>query len=369
MFQFASRTPVKLWLVLFSLGSLSWITPLASQSRQADVQRDIDILETVLCQVLGQGESSRFWGCSCRGMYLEGFGIIFNVPYEHSFGRARAPKVRALKGAGNRNLAETYYAAAGPEPADSSRAEERAQTIEKLKKDLNHFFTSYAVAVRGLAPGEVMAVMVDWTDASPAFWDTPSPSIPAHFYASVRQEQLAQLRQAQNAAGAIHYSEKTADDELNRELDIFENILSKTLAGSDQAPMPGKSIRSMYLPGYGVVVMTSLHEFSALAVAGLERSTGVLDMAAAAKTRNESRSKRLPAIKDDVLDVLARFGGSLRSLKPAEALFIQAEMSRGFGEESGKGFTCKARMADIAQVYSGSLSADAFKAKVQIRDF
>ncbi len=369
MFKVETRTPVKRWLLLFSLSCLSWITPLSSQSRHSDLQRDIDILETVLCQVLGQGESSRFWGGSCRGMYLEGFGIIFNVPYEHSFSMARAPKTRAPKGSGSRNLAETYYAAAVAEPTDSSRAEERTQTIEKLKKDLYHFFTSYAVAVRGLAPGEVMAVMVDWTDASSAFWDTPSPSTPAHFYASVRQEQLAQLRQAQNAAGAIHYSEKTAADELTRELDIFENILSNALAGADQGPLPGKSIRSMYLPGYGVVVMTSLHEFSALAVAGLERSTGVLDVAAVAKTRNENRNKRLPAIKDDVLDVLARFAGSLRSLKPEEILFIQAEISRGFGEESGKGFTCRARMADIAQVYSGTLSADALKSKVQIRDF
>lgn len=367
-----SHVYFRLWLILLGLGITTWTAPAWSQNRQADVQRDIDILETVLCQVLGQGESSRFWGGSCRGIYLEGFGIIFNVPFDHSFGLTAAPKVWTAKSAGYKNLAESYYAAVSPGPTDSSRAEQRQQLVQKLKKDLSHFFTRYAGAVRGVAPGEVMAVMVDWTGAAEAFFQGKSAENGArHFYASVSQEKLAQLRQMQNPESAIQFHDKTGNEDLNRELDIFDNILDKTMANPDggHMPLPGKTVRSMYLPGYGAVVMMNLHEFSAIAVPALEKSTGVLEVSGVTKTRNEHRAKRIPALKENIVDVLARFGGSLRSLKPEETVLVQVDLSRGFGEESSKGFSCKVRMADIAQVYAGKISADAFKNTVQISDF
>jgi hypothetical protein len=370
-----SVTSCRSVLITLVVISVIWMVPAWSQNRQVETQRDIDILETVLCQVLGQGETSRFWGGSCRGMYLEGFGIIFNVPFGHSYGLTVPPKGWTVKSsgsaAGSRNMTESVYAAIADVPSDSIRAEQKEQMLNKVKKDLVHFFTSYAGAVRGLAPGEVMAVMIDWTESESAFMGTgPTSTGDRHFYASVNQEKLAQLRQMQNPEAAIQFRDKTGNDALDQELDIFENILDKAMAGSDgdDMPMPGKSIRSMYLPGYGVVVMMNVHNFSAIAIPTVVKTTGVFSAPDIAKNKNDHQAKRIPVLKENVLDVLTRYGGSLRSLNTNESMFIQVDMSSGF-ESTNKGFSCKVRMADIEQVYSGKLTAAAFKNTVQIRDF
>jgi hypothetical protein len=362
-------------LMALAISSLLRTTPVWSQNRQAEIQRDVNILETVLCQVLGQGESSRFWGGSCRGMYLEGFGIIFNVPYgSHFHGLAVAPKAWSAKSsgsaAGSRNLAETVYAAVEDSRSDSSRAEQQEQQRRQVKKDLVHFFTSYAGAVRGLAQGEVVAVMIDWADESAFFGPSPASADDRHFYASVSQEKLAQLRQMQNPETAIQFRDKTGTADLDRELDIFENILDKAMAGPENGdvPMPRKSIRSMYLPGYGVVMMMNLQHFGGLAIPAIAKVTGVFKVPEAAKSKTDNQAKRLAALKESLLDVLTRFGGSLRSLKADESMFIQVDLSNDF-EEAGQSFSCKVRMADIEQVYAGKVTAAAFKNAVQMRDF
>jgi hypothetical protein len=211
--------------------------------------------------------------------------------------------------------------------------------------------------------------MIDWSEESDFFSPGANSAGDRHFYASVSQDKLAQLRQMQNPEAAIQFRDKSGNANLDQELDIFENILDKAMTGfeSGDMPMPGKSIRSMYLPGYGVVVMMNLQNFG-MAIPAIVRTTGVFNATETARNKSDNQAKRIPALKESVLDVLARFGGSLHSLKADETMFIQVDVSKGF-EETNKGFSCKVRLTDIDQVYSGKITAAAFKNTVQIRDF
>ena len=464
---------IKRWL-LVAIAAAWMPQPLAAQIDQKAMQKDITILEEVLDSLLSPGDSPQ--AATASGLYLEGYGVIFNVQYSqagHAFLpknfrpqmklagesffkaqqelaraaekirekelREKAEQERALARAekaesqadkdsrekleqkrqlteqemarvheelaraqedlarANEEIASAGAAAAAAEEAraaraaqdqlaslydaqaDSAAAQRAAALAAKVRKDLLLFFRDYAQGLRQLPASERITVMVSFTQ-EPFFTGFAGGNEKgglADFSSSLLKSEFTALRQSRTPESLLRFQEAGVNAAVDRELDIFTGILSKSVGGQkEHAPWNGSGTRSMYVPGYGAVVFLSASWFNAADVDAIRQYA---EQAAAAQkswpastgfaSPEENWKKRLPAMKEQVIDQLARYGGSLRSLKPEEKIMIVISSPQGFwGEGHTPGLSITARMADVFRHYQAEMTLEAFHKTLAIHE-
>lgn len=469
---------MKQWLLVVIAAAWMPLTLFAQIDEKA-MQKDITILEEVLDSLLSPGDSPQ--AVTASGLYLEGYGVIFNVQYSqagHAFFpkkfrpqmklagesffkaqqelaraaekmrekelREKAEQERALARAekaesqpgkdspesrekleqkrqlseqemarvheeiaraqeelarANEEIAHAGVAAAAAEEAraalaeqdqltslygaqaDSAAAQQAAALAAKVKKNLLLFFRDYAQGLRQLPASERLTVMVSFPQGPffAGFAGGEEKRGLADFSASLLKSEFTALRQSRAPESLLRFQEAGSSSTVDRELDIFTGILSKSVGGQkEHAPWSGSGTRSMYVPGYGAVILLSASWFSA-ADADAIRQFAEQSAAAAQKSwpastgfasPEENWKKRVPAMKEQVIDQLARYGGSLRSLKPEEKIMIVLSSPQGFwsdGHTPGSSIT--ARMADVFRHYQDETTLDSFRKTLTIREY
>jgi len=116
--------------------------------------------------------------------------------------------------------------------------------------------------------------------------------------------------------------------ELRPELEGFQEIIQKTLVANLQGPMPVLSTpKGTYLPDYGAVfhVEGNMYEIRAVSPFTPKPLTQQeLDQA------YQAMLKRVDALRERMLQVIADHGSSLQHLKPEETLAVVVHLFNGY---------------------------------------
>ena len=442
-------TKTLLFAAIFALMPLL----LFAQIDEKSMQGDITILEDVLNDLLSPpGSPQQF---SCRGLYLDGYGVIFHVSHsgadhfpfikdfkvdmklaresqfkaqqelaaalkdqarqkaeqekitrelekseevlaqvneemarvEEELAKANEEMARQNAGMaaaeelqrkfrGKRGLAELYE-----DRPDSLSVKKAAELVAGIKNNLTLFFADYARGLSQLPASERITILVNFEDSPvlTGWYEKDEKTELQDFSVSLTKSELPALRQGRNPESTLRFQDAKTNAAVARELEIFTGILSKSVGGpAEKAPWSGSGARSMVVPGYGTIILLSsssfdlanleaLKEYAAQAAAQAEKKPG---LSTGFASPEESWKKKLPVLKEQIIEQLARYGGSLRSLKADENIMIVLSSRHGFwGQERTPGISIAARMSDVNKVFNDEMSLQLFKNKLTIREY
>lgn len=345
---------------------------LIAQIDEKTMQGDITILEDVLDDLLSPpGSPQQF---SCRGLYLDGYGVIFHVNHG---GADQFPFIKDLKVNMKLNWESQFYEGR----SDSLPAKKGREIVAGIKKNLGLFYADYARGLSQLPTSERITILVNFEN-SPVLseWNEKDEKTGLQdFYVSVSKSELPAMRQGRNPESMLHFQDAKTNAAVDRELEIFTRILSKTVGGqAERAPWMGSGARNMVVPGYGTIILLTfsffdlanreaLKEYAAQAAAQAEKKPG---LSIGFSSPEESWKKKSPVLKEQIIEQLARYGGSLRSLKPDENIMIVLSSRHDFwGQERTPGVSIAARMADVNKVFNDEMNLQLFKNKLTIREY
>jgi hypothetical protein len=251
-----------------------------------------------------------------------------------------------------RRNAETYKKSK-PETKDDERSgiayEYRAESLQKIKESLVEFFSKYADAIGQLDDSERIAIYT--TGGENIFY-----SFGANWEVSSRrgvdagnQDMLAVAHKADIVA--LRTGKLKSDDFANRvvfknidtepansDIDIMARIIDTALQGRSREPMlSSNSSRGIYLDDFGVVFFTNAtfgHSFSIHVWQDLENRSveenlqrRILDLQNASEQRRESWAAQYKKFKQQLGEVIADYGHTLRQLKPPDNIIITADLN------------------------------------------
>jgi len=355
----------KLPIAFLSILSFS---ALALPAEDAEVnQRDIEILQSVLVRLVQGDVKSYFPQSRARGSVLEGYGVIFYVPY--SFSGITIPAPVKVDSQSVKGVFQMYTTANSGEKAD----ERMAKKVAEIKSSLTTFFGDYA-GVLDLPAGERLTVVVEIQDPqiySVGFQENGGQQL---LYASLRGDQLAAAKRGnlnrEALAKAIVYSDGKEEGKSFEDLSIFCGILDQAVSGQEGLHLDTiHGTRGVYFPGFGVVFMTSSSASPHVLLSALARSRSSYRVAAEAGLPIEEEAEtqeQLEKVKENIIETLARYGGALKTPADDESVLVMVESGMpGLDQGSGR-ITLKASVKDIRAAYRGDLSLEAFTDKVKI---
>ena len=264
--------------------------------------------------------------------------------------------------------------------ADSSSVQKAREIMANLKKNLARFYSDYAQGLRQLPATERITIVVNF-DARSGFAGWPGRAGKSElmdFSVSLPKSDLPALRKSRTPESLLQFQDAHVNESVNRELDIFTGILSKAVGEKPgKAPWAGSGARSMYVPGYGAIIMLSSSSFI---FAGMDALKVYAEKAATGEKRVSSRESipspeenwknKMPVAKEQIIDQIARFGGSLHGLKSSENIMVVLSSQRGFwGDDRTPGLSIAARMSDVSKVFHEEISLQAFKNALAIREY
>ena len=347
----------------------------SAKDNMATISRNIDIMEGILNKLIFDGKSPSRYEKKTKGTYLEGYGIIFNIAYG-SLGR-NFVIVNTLKDDketdSKKELVETD-ALVNLFVDGRERRTDPKKAMETLKENLNTFFSDYAGAIKELDNNQRVTVVVDFNGTDNIFYvygrtEKDSEKSPA-VNRLIASAMVNNIRK-------VTFSAETEQKEENRDLSILADIFDSALKSHSRlhtVRFSGDS-RSMYFPGFGAVFMANANFPSRTLTAGLysqlayARTEKKKDEQDTSKDEKKSDEELLEELKSDIIDILGRYGASLRTVPESEHVLITVDLSGSFGSESPSKMLIKAKMADIKRFNREQLSFSNFKNLIQFKKY
>ena len=352
-----------------------------ANERTVKIRRDIDIMEGVLNKLIFEDNRESSFGNNTTGTYLEGYGVIFNIAYGN-LGRHIMVETVKDDEKKERNKEETVQVLFG----GYSSSKDPEETIKILKDNICIFFSDYAGAMKDLVTDERITVTVDFNGSRDAFWlyasDNESSRI-NRLIATAKQGDISAVSkgslQRDQFEKKVVFEEEIDDSGDNKDFwilaDIFDTALKRhrrwqTLSFS------GKS-RSMYFPGFGAVFMTNAifpsdnYEVIAQAFAGriLDDKVSTLTNEIGKGEEKRSDKELIQELQDDIIDILGRYGATLRSVPEDEYVLITVDISNPFESQLPTKMLIKSKMSDIKLFNREQMSFDKFKNIIQIKQY
>ncbi|MBN2357142.1 hypothetical protein JXO59_13580 [candidate division KSB1 bacterium] len=339
-------------------------------------QRDVEIMETILDRLILGDERTPFTDEKTRGTVLDGYGVIFYVPYASphisvwSTGESDSTK-------GEKGFRQSYryrYKDGNVE----AKADRNAQIV-KIKQALTTFFADYAGALRLPATNRMTVVVeLDGNRIYSVAKQTQEWSNAIH--ASMRGDQLAAARKGTLSLDALEKAIIFSGDQNEvseyEDISIMAKVFDSAMRGDDKRflALRGKT-RGMYFPGFGAVFMTApshaanilLTTFSHGFARTSERAV-LLDELDEVKEDDVEKEQqaRMKKMKEEYIGLIAQYGSTLKTPKNDEYLFILIETGLPGLKGSGSRMSLRAKMSDIRAVAQERISLDAFKSKVNV---
>lgn len=360
---------------------LLFLTSLFSAENEVS-SRDIEIMETILDKLIFQEGTSFFSGHSTQGYHLNGYGVIFYVPYkEYNIGLT-LPGLKTGKYVTSENLATNYVVEFGKEA--NKKWEERYNT---LKENLAIFFKDYAGVIKGLNAQDRITVIVGF-NGSTFFIGLDSSkdgekvkqltaSMPFHKVQSLRQSSMDNKAFMNEITFSEEKDSSPDKNDLSILADIFHSAFMKKMKTGrfdlNQRP------RNIYFPGFGALFMINSHSASFLMahleenyVIAIEEYQKHKTTGKEKPTIQESKKKVEDYIRDvqeEIIDVLATYGGTIRSVPDQEQVLVVVEFgSTQFSDLPGK-ISIKAKMNDIHKVARDKISKQEFKKLIEVKEY
>ena len=363
-------------IFLFLLSGIVALPAQAQTSAAFDtsrMERDLDIMNMVLDRLVfhPSGSFARLGG-STKGIYLPDYGVIFLMPNSSS-----AFTVYSLSGQ-VRRIEETAALQRRLKPAARTKSGEgssvayeyRTENTQDIKTPLVEFFSNYADAIGQLDDSERIAVyragnanmFYSFTMAGEGVARSGGVKDVEDILAVARKADIVALRsgrlKADDFTSRVMFKNIEAET-ANSEIDIMARIIDTALRG--RTPEQGfhtNTAHGIYLDDFGAIFFTNAtfgHEAHIVNLwkaaeeqraleEGLQKR--VLDLQKASEQRRENWATQYRKFKQQLSEVIADYGHTLRQLEPQDNIVITAELDNA-PEEGPNYLVCRVKKQQV----------------------
>ncbi|MCI0692620.1 hypothetical protein L0337_11535 [candidate division KSB1 bacterium] len=336
----------------------------------ARMQRDLDIMNAILDRLVFNTPSHfiRLGGDATKSIYLPDYGVIFLMPM-HSHG----PRVYSF----SRDAERQYRQAVETYSRTTPRAKARSGSgstapkrddLQKIKEPLVEFFAKYADAIGQLDDAEKIAIYAtggnDWFFSAGEGWAISSGSGREtggkDMLAVARKADIVALRsgrlKSEDFSSRVAF-QNVEPEVASSEVDIMARIIDTALQGrARQSMFHSSNSRGIYLEDYGVIFFTNVaigHEFSMqiwedlgkrAAPESIERR--LLELQEASQQRRENWSVGFKKFKQQLGEVIADYGHTLRQLRPQDSIVITADLESA-PEDAPQFLVCRVKKQQV----------------------
>jgi len=370
-----------LFIFFFSLSFLPLSAQVSAPFDTARMERDLDIMNAILDRLVFNvpAHFARLGSGSTKGIYLPDYGVIFLMPNQsNSFAiYSLTGKIRQLEEEQQRRVKATTRAKTGE--GSGTAYEYRTENKRDFKTPLIEFFSNYADAIGQLDDAERIAIYT--SSGGSAFYSVTGPgqSIWRGGTEAGAEEVLAVARKADIVAlrsGKLKTDEFTdrlifkniETEASNSEIDIMARIIDTALQGrTREQAFHADHSRGIYLDDFGAIFFTNatfgrelqMKIFQDMARRELEESLNkrVTELQNASEQRRESWTAQYKKFKQQLSEVLADYGHTLRRLKPQDNIVITADLDNA--PDDGRSYLiCRIKKQHIDAFNAGRISRE-----------
>ena len=376
--------------VLTTVLSVSLLHAAKSDIDYDKMDRDLRIMEKIISTIVSEEDVAGYFGSQrVKGVYLEGYGVVFMVP--------RAARIRVFKG---------------------SETPDAEESFKKIREKLTDFFSSYADAIKQVKATDWITLVVNPPTRS-SVWAIPSPPLapvlaprekqekveafkPYPFIMSVRKSDITRYREnkidLKQFSRTVLYSPiggKSKDyvsASMFKDITVMRKILETVIEDHLNSSLSSESIQGTYLKDYGVLFTVYAGHFSAISVfVGVEDVLPALEVPIIDKKSEriedvrvtilnkkrkseESRVKqdeeRIEKLTDELIEVIGDYGHTIRDLKPNDQIVILYSSSgRRLKLRGILSLMLTVRFKDIVDYSQGKITLEVLKGRVVSRSF
>ncbi|MBL7136002.1 MAG: hypothetical protein ISS81_05330 [Candidatus Marinimicrobia bacterium] len=388
-----------------------------SDKQMEQINRDIEIMENVLDKLIIKESPFYFnFDDHVRGIYLDGFGLLFDV---ESFGLngisrfisktiSKIPNINITHDKGKRvriDIDEDEYIHA--EEADKSAR----YKIDKTKELLFKFYRDYASSIKSLNPDDRICVNIRLRNDFGFISYNDEEKVPSQIRMSALASDLAKFRRGKLSKDKLQKKIKFTEiygDDNDRDVEIMERILDTALEKDELRKIPGLSghTRGLYLDDFGILFFspTSLLEknikvFVKNASEAEKRAEQAEKRAKEYEKRVKKYKKRVGSdkdslsfsftfnmvdfdfdfhrsrveidsivnkIRDDLLELLGQYSHTLKKVKDNEWIMIAVDLNDRFWNEDLCWLYIKVKKSDVIKYNREEINFNSFKKRVKV---
>jgi hypothetical protein len=376
------RKPILLVLIaclLFITAAGQAQTNRAAAFDTSRMQRDLEIMEAILDRLFDRSMPSfHFSGDGSRGVYMPGYGVLFQVP-NNSFAFEIITMPPESEGV---NVSE----ARAPKAARSKVSARQRIDGADVRKNLQNFFANYADAIGQIENDEYIAVYVhgnsNFIFTSPGISGATTATTAREIFAAARKADIVARRSGTLAEGnfnqRMQYRELPGGDE-DSDLEVMARIVDTALRGKNQRFVElDAQTRPIYLEGLGALFLmrTSLGDHSSWFLRTptpdtnelLDIERKVIELQAASKRARGTWKTKYHNLRTRLAEIMADYGHTLRRLQDDEWIIVAADL-RDAPEESPRELVCRVQKNAIDAYNSRSISREQLLKKIDYLEF
>ena len=388
------------------------------------MNRDIRIMEGILDKLFDGKSYWRFTQGNTQGMYLEGFGVAFHANkerpvqsyvfpiLEEDLSKLREEKERIqeevmeiydrhealqeemeqarIKARTARKRDKLYTLPASEDEAEwdslyvspEETLEDEKKAIQDLKDNILVFFQNYASAIGQLRPDDRIAVLVNLDD-----WEITRTGN-AFLIGWIAWQDVERYRRKQMSKSDfeknIHFQLTDSETDIHTDIDIMTEILHRAMA---PFPFRGTHVNNgLHLDGLGAIFFIDfpgrfIHsdDEHLMVVTGKDVEGDVTYYSYGYKTEKEEKEEEqerkdyIQDVRDDILEILASYGHTLR-LDPNESIIFSIDTGRSSfywnrAKDHPSQLILQMKKAYLDDYNRGTLSFDELQKKLILNTF
>jgi tRNA (Thr-GGU) A37 N-methylase len=317
------------WLQLLFL--LTWITiqakPVFPQQQNQQLTDDIEIMETILNKLFSNSATYRpFQKSPVSGYYLENYGVLFKAPGDNSLSCISEASEDQLLFVPNGRFEIQKKVAISNHGKRVNVDSAQQVNAEQTKSSIIRFLGDYSSSMREIKPDQWIMVVVDFSTDHEWFSSVSKKSGLRKLIAKAKMKDLTAYRTGKidrNALiNAISFESRTNDSKgIDEDIEVFADIINSSVEKSqiDGLHLLNK-VNGFYLNGYGAVFMLDTQMFpnhlqiitKRLQDGGAQNIT--IDQLIHNGDSQFDSQASIDALQDRMLNVLSRFGHTIRNL-------------------------------------------------------
>ena len=365
--------------LLFLTATVQAQTTRAAAFDTSRMQRDLEIMEAILDRLFDRSTPSfHFGGEGSRGIYMPGYGVLFQVP-NNSFAFEIVTGVPQPEGV---NVSEPH----APRAARSKVTARQRINRNDIRENLQNFFANYADAIGQIENNERVAVYVHGSSnfifTSPEISGATTASSMREIFAAARKADIIARRSGAMAEAdfnkRMQYRELPGSDD-DSDLDVMARIVDTALPGKNQRLMEfDAETRPIYLEGLGALFLlrTSLGDHSAWLLRTptpdtdemLDIERKVVELQAASKRARGSWKTKYDNLRTRLGEIIADYGHTLRRLQRDEWIIVAADL-RDAPEDSPRELVCRVQKNAIDAYNNRSISREQLIKKIEYLEY
>lgn len=362
-------------LVVFNISIM-----LHAQEKHENIQNDIEIMETILDKLFDRHENTfRFISSGTSGFYLDGYGILFKVPYlmnQKSFYVNSEARSREF-------FDDLIYSR---KSTQNKRDERNGTEFEKAMgeeisrvKDISvRFLGDYVSAMNYLEPNYWITVIVDFNGLPPGFTSFSSEKPIRQVIGKVQRKNIIDYHKGkidfEKLKKRIQFvSIYDNDTEMDGDVEIFADIMNSYVEkGKKENELHViDAVKGFYLDGYGAIFFMNVNlqpNYINIITSGDHNSQfSVQAYSSFGDTINVD--EKLSILQNRIISLFVRFGHTLKKLQPRDWLEVAVNLNIIRTNNGFSKVIYRIQKQDIDQLNSQKIRMDEFKKRLHIAQY